>query len=55
MQKQYIGANGEVDRRQLGEMPPWQSKCENGFSIRLVFSGLLFFAFIGLFSGDLGF
>ena len=46
-------------------MPPWPSKCENwtyhhlkwnfGFGIRLVFSRLLFFAFFGLFSGDLGF
>jgi len=29
MQKQYIIALDVTDERQSGELPPWQSKCEN--------------------------
>jgi len=64
MQKQYIIAIDVTDGRQRSEMSPWQSKCENRTAtlsdisvlVLLWFSvGCRFFAFFGLFSGDLGF
>jgi len=63
MQKQYILASDVTDGSQMGEIPPWQSKCENRTAtlsdisvlIFVWFSVGCFFAFFGLFSGDLGF
>jgi len=62
MQKQCIVASDVIDGRHRGKMPPWQSKCENqtatlSYISILVFVwfsvGCCFFAFFGLFSGDL--
>jgi len=63
MQKQYIIASDVTDGRQRGKSRPGNLNVKPdrhlkryfGFSIRLVFSRLLFCVFFGLFSGDLGF
>jgi len=62
MQKQYIIAGDVTGGKQRGEMPPWQSKCENRTATLTDISGLVFVwfsvvccfcVFIRIFSGDL--
>ena len=64
MQIQYIIAGDVTGGKQRGEMPPWQSKCENRTATLTDISGLVFVwfsvvccfcVFIRIFSGDLGF
>ena len=45
MQKQYIITCDVTDLRQRGEIPPWQSKCENRTATLSVISVLVFVCF----------
>jgi len=45
MQKQHIIASDVTDGRQRGEMPPWQSKCENQTATSSDISVVVFFWF----------